>query len=124
MGPIPPDFITAAGAGRVLRMGGRDAESLVAEAGDTPLFVYDMSIVRDRIARLRAALPVGVAIHYAVKANPFPPLLAAIAPLVGKVEAGIPARRRLRRRFRGRARVRAGRGHGRIGDFVRWSGQA
>ena len=80
MGPIPQDFV--AGPGGILRIGGRDPESLVAEAGDTPLFVYDLSIVRQRIAFLRSVLPAEIAIHYAVKANPFPPLLAALAPLV------------------------------------------
>ena len=52
-------------------------------AGDaSPCFVYDFAIVRDKIATLRAALPGGVGIHYAVKANPLPALVAAIAPLV------------------------------------------
>lgn len=75
IGPIPPDFAP----GR-LTLGGRDFADLVAEAG-TPLFVYDFAIVADRVARLRAAFP-GIDLHYAIKANPFVPLLAAIAPLV------------------------------------------
>lgn len=74
-GPIPPYFAS----GR-LTLGGRDFTDLVAEAG-TPLFVYDFAIVAERIARLRAALP-GIDLHYAIKANPYAPLLAAIAPLV------------------------------------------
>lgn len=67
-GPIPPEFA------------GRDALPWLDEA--TPAYVYDFAVVDARVARLRAALPPGVAIHYAIKANPFPPLLAAIAPLV------------------------------------------
>lgn len=74
-GPIPPDFAS----GR-LTLGGRDFADLVAEVG-TPLFVYDFAIVADRVARLRAAFA-GIDLHYAIKANPFAPLLAAIAPLV------------------------------------------
>ena len=74
-GPIPPDFAP----GR-LALGGQDHADLVAQAG-TPLFVYDFAIVADRIARLRAAFP-GIDLHYAIKANPHPPLLSAIAPLV------------------------------------------
>lgn len=55
----------------------------LALVGDrTPAFVYDLAIVRDRIAALRGALPVGVGIHYAVKANPHRAMIAAIAPLV------------------------------------------
>lgn len=78
MGPIPPHF-----AGRdTLTIAGHDAEDWIAEAGDTPLFVYDMGEVRDRLARLRAAMPARLDIHYAMKANPHPEVLAAIAPLV------------------------------------------
>ncbi|MFD1612679.1 pyridoxal-dependent decarboxylase, exosortase A system-associated [Sphingomonas tabacisoli] len=79
MGPIPPDFRAQDGT---LLIGGRTTAELVAEADDTPLFVYDSAIVEARIARLRAALPASVAIHYAIKANPFPPLLKAMRPLV------------------------------------------
>ncbi|MCW3848397.1 pyridoxal-dependent decarboxylase, exosortase A system-associated [Sphingomonas sp. LB-2] len=71
-GPIPPEF-----AARELPLA-----EWIAQAGSTPLYAYDFGIVRARIARLRAALPSGVGIHYAVKANPYAPLLSAIAPLV------------------------------------------
>ncbi len=74
-GPIPSDFA----AGR-LTLGGRDFADLVAEAG-TPLFVYDFAVAAERVARLRAAFS-GIDLHYAIKANPFAPLLAAIASLV------------------------------------------
>ena len=47
-GPIPPDF-----DGPELRIGGRTVDDLVAEAGDTPLFVYDLGVVGRRIARSR-----------------------------------------------------------------------
>ena len=78
MGMLPPEF---AGQTGLLSIGGRSAEALVGEAGDTPLFVYDMNAVAARIARFRAAMP-AVDLHYAIKANPLPALLAAIAPLV------------------------------------------
>ncbi|MGN6374549.1 MAG: pyridoxal-dependent decarboxylase, exosortase A system-associated [Sphingomonas sp.] len=77
-GPTPPEFT---GQGR-LRIAGRTAAEWIDIAGDTPLFVYDFAIVAARISRLRAALPAGVDVHYAIKANPFPPLLKAIAGLV------------------------------------------
>lgn len=79
MGPIPPDF---AGQDGELVIAGKNATEWVEIAGDTPLFVYDFGVVADRIARLRAALPVGLGIHYAVKANPFAPMVRGIAPLV------------------------------------------
>ncbi|WP_066794281.1 pyridoxal-dependent decarboxylase, exosortase A system-associated [Sphingomonas soli] len=48
----------------------------------TPVYVYDFAIVAARIALLRATMPPQLALHYAIKANPMPELLAAIAPLV------------------------------------------
>jgi diaminopimelate decarboxylase len=77
-GAIPQDFVGQ----HVLRIGGRTAAEWIEAAGSTPLFVYDFAIVAARVARLRAALPPGVDVHYAIKANPFAPLLRAIAPLV------------------------------------------
>jgi diaminopimelate decarboxylase len=78
IGSIPAAF---AGQQGMLTIGGRSAEEWAREAGDTPLFVYDMGGVAAQVRRFRAALP-GIDLHYAVKANPFPPLLAALAPLV------------------------------------------
>ena len=79
VGPVPPDF-RADGEGRLL-IGGLDAAALVAEHG-TPLFVYDRAIIADRVARFRQAMPPSIALHYAVKANPYPPLLSFIEKLV------------------------------------------
>lgn len=78
MGAIPPGFGVEAG---MLTIGGRRIDALIAEAGDTPLFVYDYGLVRKRIDRFRAAFA-GVKLHYAVKANPFEPLLKAIVKYV------------------------------------------
>lgn len=78
MGPYPPEFAGQTGA---LTIAGRTADALVAAAGDTPLFVYDVGAVAIRIARFRAAMP-AIDLHYAIKANPHADLLAAIAPLV------------------------------------------
>jgi diaminopimelate decarboxylase len=74
MGSIPPEFRGSA----PLMIAGRPAADW---AETTPVFVYDMAVVKARIARFRAAFS-GVDLHYAVKANPFSPLLAAIDPLV------------------------------------------
>lgn len=78
MGAIPADF----GMTTPLQIAGQTAAEWVANAGDTPLFVYDFTVIAARIARFRSAMPTGVDLHYAIKANPFAPLLAAIAPLV------------------------------------------
>lgn len=79
MGPIPADF--AAQHGRLM-IGGRDYEALMHDAEASPLFVYDFGVVRSRVERLRAALPAHIGVHYAIKANPFVPLLRRMAPLV------------------------------------------
>ena len=80
LGPIPPGF--AANAAGHLLIAGRDVESLVAGAGGTPLFVYDRARIAAQVARFRAAFPKNIALHYAVKANPYAPLLTEMAKLV------------------------------------------
>jgi diaminopimelate decarboxylase len=79
MGPIPAGYEDDASG--QLTIGGWNAEALASEAGGTPLFVYDTRRIADQVARFRAAFP-GVAVHYAVKANPYAPLLEAIAQMV------------------------------------------
>ena len=60
--------------------------AVCAATGATPAFVYDFGVVRDKVASLRAALPDGVAIHYAMKANPLPAMVAAMVPLVDGID--------------------------------------
>lgn len=78
MGPIPPGFASEEG---MLLIGERGAAALADEAG-TPLFVYDAGLIRQRVTALRAAMPAALGLHYAMKANPFAPLLALMAGLV------------------------------------------
>jgi diaminopimelate decarboxylase len=78
MGAIPAGF----GAEReMLTVGGRRIDTLIEEAGDTPLFVYDLGRIGEQVRRFRAACP-GVILHYAVKANTYEPLLSHIAKQV------------------------------------------
>ena len=78
-GTIPPGF---GAIGEELAIGGRPASALAEQAGGTPLFVYSRERLTTRVAELRAAMPERLAIHYAVKANPYPPLLELMAGLV------------------------------------------
>ncbi|WP_375270088.1 pyridoxal-dependent decarboxylase, exosortase A system-associated [Sphingomonas sp.] len=78
IGPIPPAFADQEGT---LMIAGRAAEAWVAAHG-SPVFVYDFALVRAQVERFRAAMPAGVRLHYAVKANPYAPLVRATAPLV------------------------------------------
>lgn len=79
LGPIPPDFATSDG---VLAIDDRTITELVEHAGGTPLFVYSSRIIRDRVARLRAAMPERLSLHYAVKANPYQTIIRLFAGLV------------------------------------------
>ncbi|MCB5424628.1 pyridoxal-dependent decarboxylase, exosortase A system-associated [Altererythrobacter sp. CC-YST694] len=79
LGPIPAGFAALDGE---LAIGGKTASEFVAQAGGTPLFVYSREMIARRIADLRAAMPPRLAIHYAVKANPFGLLLREMASLV------------------------------------------
>lgn len=53
---------------------------LAAQIGSTPFYAYDENLISERIASLCQNLPKEFAIHYAMKANPFP----AIASLLAK----------------------------------------
>lgn len=79
LGPIPSGYGVIDGQ---LAIAGRKATDLVAEAGSTPLFVYSRQHLERRVAELRAAMPERLALHYAVKANPFVPVLQAMDGLV------------------------------------------
>ncbi|TCM22319.1 diaminopimelate decarboxylase [Novosphingobium sp. PhB165] len=79
LGPIPAGYAAIDG---VLAVGGEPVTEWVEQAGDTPLFLYSADLVRARVAQLRAAMPARLALHYAVKANPFAPLLSLMNGLV------------------------------------------
>jgi len=78
-GPIPAGYAAIDGE---LAIGGRKASALAEEAGDTPLFVYSRELLAKRVAELRSAMPDRLAIHYAMKGNPFGPLLEYMSTLV------------------------------------------
>ena len=79
LGPIPNGFAAVDGE---LAIDGVPVSELAERAGGTPLFVYSSSMIGNRVARLRAAMPAQLAIHYAVQANPFPPVLPLLRELV------------------------------------------
>ena len=78
-GPIPDGFSALDGA---LAIGEVKFTDVAAQAGETPLFVYSRALLSETFARLRAAMPQQLAIHYAMKANPFGPLLQHMNGLV------------------------------------------
>ncbi|MEN3974091.1 pyridoxal-dependent decarboxylase, exosortase A system-associated [Emcibacter sp. SYSU 3D8] len=64
-----------------LMAGGRSVTELAAEAG-TPLYIYDSGLIAARVSELRAAMPAGLDLHYAIKANPLPAVVGLLAGLV------------------------------------------
>jgi diaminopimelate decarboxylase len=54
----------------------------IAAARGTPLFAYDGRLIAKRVAALRAVMPDGLHLHYAIKANPMPEVVAHLARLV------------------------------------------
>jgi diaminopimelate decarboxylase len=73
-------------AGAELVVGGQPLTRLAARIGHTPFYAYDRAVLRRRMAALRAALPPAVKLHYAMKANPFPALVAFMAGLVDGID--------------------------------------
>ncbi len=67
--------------GQELMAGGRSVTELAGQAG-TPLFIYDGALIARRVSDLRAAMPAGLGLHYAIKANPLPSVVAHLAALV------------------------------------------
>lgn len=63
------------------------------ETTEPPLYVFDTRELAARAKRLRSALPPGVGLCYAVKANTF--VLAALEPLVDRLEACSPGEHRI-----------------------------
>ncbi len=69
-----------------LIVGGLPLSRLAARVGRTPFYAYDRSLLAERIAELRAVLPVGVKLHYAMKANPMPALVGFMAGWVDGID--------------------------------------
>jgi diaminopimelate decarboxylase len=64
-----------------LMVGGMTVAQLVAQVGTTPFYAYDREAMTRRMSQLRTALPDGLSIHYAVKANPMPAVVDHMAGL-------------------------------------------
>src|SRR3954462_1303635 len=65
-----------------LAVGGVPLTELARRVGRTPFYAYDRRLISERVELLRAHLPRRVHIHYAMKANPMPQVVAHVARLV------------------------------------------
>jgi diaminopimelate decarboxylase len=73
-------------AGDCLIVGGMPVTLLAQRLGRTPFYAYDRRLVSERVALLRRHLPPEVKLHYAMKANPMPALVAHIAAQVDGID--------------------------------------
>jgi len=65
-----------------LVVGGIPLPELARRVGRTPFYAYDRRLVSERVELLRSHLPRRVHVHYAMKANPMPAVVAHLAGLV------------------------------------------
>ncbi|MFC0532174.1 pyridoxal-dependent decarboxylase, exosortase A system-associated [Phytohabitans kaempferiae] len=65
-----------------LSVGGIPVDRLAERVGSTPFFAYDRGLLTRRIELLRATLPSGIDLSYAVKANPMPAVVQHLSGLV------------------------------------------
>ena len=69
-----------------LLVGGVPLTQLAERAGRTPFYAYDRRVIDARVAELRRHLPPMVKLHYAMKANPMPSLVAFMAGIVDGID--------------------------------------
>ena len=71
---------------RELVISGMPLTQLAVRVGRTPFYACDRSLLDRRVVELRAALPAGIKLHYAMKANPLPALVCHMAGLVDGID--------------------------------------
>jgi len=69
-----------------LVVGGIALTRLAAQVGQTPFYAYDRAQIDARVAALRNVLPREVSLHYAMKANPMPALVAHMVRRVDGID--------------------------------------
>ena len=74
-----------------MTVGGMAIDRLAERAGGTPFFAYDRALLSERVALLRAHLPAGLDLSYAVKANPMPAVVQHLSGLVDSLDVASSA---------------------------------
>lgn len=69
-----------------LQIGGQRLTDLAARVGSTPFYAYERALLARRVDEVRACLPHDMKLHYAMKANPMPALVAFMAALVDGID--------------------------------------
>ena len=68
--------------GDQLLVNGHPLNLIAYQAGQTPFYAYDRSVIQQKIALLRETMPASLKLHYAMKANPMPQLVSFVGGLV------------------------------------------
>ncbi|MFO1217440.1 MAG: pyridoxal-dependent decarboxylase, exosortase A system-associated [Burkholderiaceae bacterium] len=84
--PVHSLPLVPASSGGELLLGGQPLSMLAARVGRTPFYAYDRGLIRQRVQLLRNTLPASVKLHYAMKANPFAPLVGFMVGLVDGID--------------------------------------
>jgi diaminopimelate decarboxylase len=84
--PMHAEMSQFATIGGQLIVNGIPLERLAAQVGQTPFYAYDRSLLKTRVTELRKALPSGIKLHYAMKANPMPALVGFMTGLVDGID--------------------------------------
>ena len=72
--------------GDQLTVGGIPLDRLAARVGQTPFYAYDRVLLTKRVAELREHVPASIDLHYAMKANPMPAVVAHMAREVDGID--------------------------------------
>lgn len=72
--------------GNNLLVGGLPLTRLAERVGRTPFYAYDRALMTRRVTELRQAMPRGLHLHYAMKANPMPAVVQHFASLVNGID--------------------------------------
>lgn len=78
-----------------LMVGKVPVESLVAKANGRPFYAYDRNIMERTVHSLRDAMPERISLHYAMKANPMPEVVAHMATLTDGLDVASAAELRV-----------------------------
>lgn len=70
----------------VLCIGGRPVTEIASQVGSRPFYVYDRSVMTQKVAELRRLFPTELRLHYAMKANPMPAVVHHMKGLVDGVD--------------------------------------
>ncbi|MCV2886024.1 pyridoxal-dependent decarboxylase, exosortase A system-associated [Aestuariibacter sp. AA17] len=61
-----------------LLVGGKTLDQIASIMGKEVFYAYDQQVIRSQVAQFKSAIPEQIKLHYAIKANPYPPLVQAM----------------------------------------------